>query len=388
MVPWRATAGLGAKEPDDMLRRGYDLAYNLDHVEAFKVLAQAIKERPDDPAAYRAIAAITWLRVLFLRRAVLVDNYLVGSSRRPTGKVKDPPKELDEIFRTHIERAIELSEDAVRRAPDDPDSHHELGASVALAASYKASIEDNPLRALREAKRAYTAHQKVLELDPSRKDANLILGLYRYIVSLMPRAFRMVAYLVGFEGGKEEAIGLIEEAAEYPGETQTEAKVALVLLYNLENHFEEAQHVLNDLKIRYPRNRLWWLESASTWLRDERAWMAERPLLEGFSKLATDDRTRMAGEEAVWKLKRGGARVALGLTDEARPDLIAARDAEIDAWVTGHAHLELGKIADLNGDRLQARQEYDRARKLCRRAKDKKCEKSAETLKDDGFSLE
>ena len=228
----------------------------------------------------------------------------------------------------------------------------------------------------------------MLELDASRKDANLILGLYRYIVSMLPRAFRMVAYLVGFEGGKEEALRLIEEAAEYPGETQTEAKVALVLLYNREHDFDEAQHVLNDLKLRYPRNRLWWLESASTWLRDERAWMAERALLEGFSKLATDDRTRMPGEEAVWKLKRGGARVALGLTNEALPDLIAARDTEADAWVTGHAHLELGKVADLDGDRSKARQEYDEARKLCGRAKDRMCERHAKTLKDDGFSLE
>ena len=303
MVPWWTTAQLGAEESDQRLRRGYDLAYNLDHVDAFEVLTRAVKERPEDPAGYRAIAAITWLRILFLRRAVLADNYLVGSSSRLDGKVKDPPEDLDEIFKTHIERAVELSEDAVRRAPDDPDSHYELGASVALAASYKASIEDNPMRALREAKQAYTAHQKVLELDASRKDANLILGLYRYIVSMLPRAFRMVAYLVGFEGGKEEALRLIEEAAEYPGETQTEAKVALVLLYNREHDFDEAQHVLNDLKLRYPRNRLWWLESASTWLRDERAWMAERALLEGFSKLATDDRTRMPGEEAVWKLK-------------------------------------------------------------------------------------
>ena len=71
----------------------------------------------------------------------------------------------------------------------------------------------------------------MLELDPRRKDANLILGMYRYLVSILPRAFRMVAYLVGFDGGKEEALQLIEAAAAYPGETQAEAKIALVVLY-------------------------------------------------------------------------------------------------------------------------------------------------------------
>ena len=58
-----------------------------------------------------------------------------------------PPKGLDETFKFHIEHAIELSEEAVRRSPEDPDAHYELGASIALAASYKASIEGDPLRA-------------------------------------------------------------------------------------------------------------------------------------------------------------------------------------------------------------------------------------------------
>ena len=47
--------------------------------------------------------------------------------------------------------------------------------------------------ALREVKRAYTHHEKVLELDLTRKDANLTLGLYRYLVSLLPRPIRMMA---------------------------------------------------------------------------------------------------------------------------------------------------------------------------------------------------
>ena len=145
----------------------------------------------------------------------------------------------------------------------------------------------------------------MLELDPRRKDANLILGMYRYLVSILPRAFRMVAYLVGFDGGKEEALQLIEEAAAYPGETQAEARIALVVLYNREREFGAAQRVLNDLRRRYPRNRLFWLESASTWLRDERAPMAERALREGFSMLSRDDRERMFGEDEIWHLKTG-----------------------------------------------------------------------------------
>ena len=390
-----ASPGLagGAQEDGrhaDLLRQGYDLAYNLDHDEAVAVFAQAIREAPDDPAAHRGVAAITWLRILFLQGRVLVDNNLSragGTISRRRVRTPKPPDDLARTFESHVERAVELSEAAVRRAPDDPDAHYELGASVALAASYRASIQGDVLPALRQAKQAYEAHQTVLELDPRRKDAALTLGMYRYLVSLLPRAFRMLAYLVGFDGGKAEALRLIEEAAAYPGETRTEAQFALVLLYNRECEYGDAQRALSDLKRRFPRNRLLWLESAATWLRDEQAAPAERVIEDGFALLAQDDRTRMEGEQAVWHLVRGAARVARGRVAEALPDLAAAEAGPAAAWVRGQAHIELGKIADLDGDRRRARAAYDQGRRHCRQARHRRCADAAERLKRHGYPL-
>ena len=387
-VPAQATA-TGAYR--DQLQNGYDLAYNLDCDEAVATLTRAIEANPAHPGGYRGIAAITWLQILFLRGGVLVDSYLSdsgGTISRRRAKRPKPPEELAARFTSHIERAVELSDEAVRRAPDDPDAHYELGASVALAASYRASIEGDALGALRQAKEAYTAHQTVLELDPRRKDANLTLGIYRYLVSLLPRAFRMLAYLVGFDGGKAEAIRLIEEAAAYPGDTRSEAQFTLALLYNREREYGAAQRVLGDLQRRFPRNRLAWLESASTWLRDERPVQAERAIVDGFARLERDDRIRMQGEEAVWRLKRGAARVAAGRIAAALPDLHAAEAADAFAWVKGQAQIERGKIADLEGDRRRARAAYDQGRKLCRQAKHRRCAAAAERLKQHGYPLE
>ena len=224
-TPEASAEGLAAREP---LLRAYDLAYNLDHDDAIAVLEHILAEDPDSTEAHRGIAALTWLRMLFMRGAVLVDAQLTASVRSPQ-HVGEPPPELAEAFQTHIRRAIELSEIAIERSPDDANAHYELGAAVALAASYKASIEGKGLRALRDAKRAYSAHQRVLELDPSRADAKLTLGIYRYLVSILPRAFRMMAYLVGFDGGREEAISLIEEAARYAGDTGTWARASSFL---------------------------------------------------------------------------------------------------------------------------------------------------------------
>ena len=367
-----------AAEPDPLLTEGFELVYNLDHEAAIDTFTRVIDARPDDPVAYRSVAATIWLRILFLRGTVLVDNYPSGSISRSSGKVEKPPDDLVLMFEQHVERAIELSEAAVRQTPEDVDAYYELGVAVGLAASYRGSVAGEPLRALRDAKRAYEAHEQVLKLDPSRDDAKLLIGVYRYIVSTLPRPIRMMAYLVGFDGGKKAAIKMVNAAAAYPGPHQAEAQFALVLLLNREREYARAQRVLTQLRRTYPRNRLVWLETASTWLRDERPAMAELILAHGFSRLQGDNRTRMLGEDTMWHLKRGTARAAVGLVDTARIDLARASTDAAPLWVSGRAHLELGKIADVEGDRSRARTHYDQSKDLCDDARDRRCEQAAD----------
>ena len=125
-------------------------------------------------------------------------------------------------------------------------------------------MQGEVLDALRAARRAYDMHTRVLELDPQRHDAGLVAGNYRYLVSLLPWAFRVMAYLAGFDGGKAEGLSLIEGAAAYPGESQAEARFALLLMYNRERRFGEARRILHQLQSQYPRNRLLWLEEGAT----------------------------------------------------------------------------------------------------------------------------
>ena len=368
---------LGAQEDRARLAAGFELAYNLDHDAAVETFRQFIAARPRDPAGYRSIAAVTWLRMLFLRGGFLTDNYLTGSMNRRPRELEEPPEALDRTFREHLERAEALAEAAVLRAPDDPNAHYELGVAAALRASYRGSILGDRFAALAPARRAYAAHRKVLELDPTRSEAKLLVGLYRYIVASMPRAMRWMAYLMGFDGGKTEAIDLLAEAAARPGEVQAEARFALVLLYNREERYASARRVLGQLRQDFPRNRLVWLETASAWLRDDRPAMADRALGRGFRTLQGDERQRMFGEDAVWHLKRGQARAALERVDEARPDLTRAARVSAPDWVVGRAHLELGKLADLARLRDRARDHYASARDLCGEARHRACERAA-----------
>ena len=130
-------AAVTAEAPGALLERAYDLAYNLDHDLAIDTLQRALEQDPDSLAAHRGMAALAWLRMLFLGGQVLVDSQMTATFRRSGGKLEHPP-ELEEMFQTYITKAVELSEEAVKRSPDDPEAHYQLGASLAIVASHKA----------------------------------------------------------------------------------------------------------------------------------------------------------------------------------------------------------------------------------------------------------
>ena len=384
VLPQRAEAA--PAEFDPTLAAGFEQVYNLDYEEAIATFRRAVAERPDHPAPYRAVAVAAWLQMLFERGAALFDSYLAGSMYGPSGEFDDPPKELVQTFEQHLAQAIRLGETGVENDPDDPAGHYELGVAVALDASYRASILRQPFQALRSARRAYLAHERALELDPAYHDAKLLVGLYRYIVSVVPRPLRWVAYMAGFDGGKEEAIRMLADAARRSTEVRTEAQFALVLLYNREREFKLAHGVLRNLRRNFPRNRLLWVETASTWLRAGRPALADLILSNGFHRLEQDGRPRMMGEEAIWHLKRGTARVALGDTAEAREDLTLAARNGAATWVRGRAHLELGRLDDLLEDHQRARGHYIRSRQICNEAGDRGCARWADWYRKNPYT--
>jgi tetratricopeptide (TPR) repeat protein len=211
------------------------------------------------------------------------------------------------------------------------------------------------------ARRAYNLNERVLALAPHRAEAGLIVGIYRYLVASLALPVRWMAYVAGFGGGKEKGLRLIEAAARQPSPSQTDARFALVLLYNREGRYGPALEQLAELRKVYPRNRLLWLEAGATLLRAGKPAEAEAMLTDGLRMLAGDPRPRMAGEEGHWFFSRGVARVRQRKAAEATADLTEALRREQLLWVRARTHLELGKAADLAGNRAAALTEYDKA---------------------------
>jgi tetratricopeptide (TPR) repeat protein len=376
------SSALAERQPSarELRERASDLTYNLDHDEAIRLLRQAIAADPTDPANHRALASTIWLQILFKRGAVTVDHYL-GSFTKANVDVRNPPPELDAEFKREIARAIEMSEQRAAASPRSAQAQYDLGAAVGLQATYTASVEGRLLAGFRAARRSYDAHETVLEIDPRRKDAGLIVGTYRYLVSTLSLPMRLMAYAAGFGGGKERGLQMIEETAAGGGDNRTDAEFALVLLYNRERRYGDALRVLDHLRRRYPRNRLVLLEAGATATRGNRPAEAEALLTDGLSMLARDNRPRIPGEEALWHYKRGAARVLLGRRDDAFADLRAALAPGAAGWVQGRAHLEMARLAASQGDGATARREAAEAIAVCGRSSDPICVEDAKKIR-------
>src|SRR6185295_8768614 len=153
--------------------RGLTLGYNLDHGQALDAFRDAIAADPGDPTTYPLLAGAAWVALLFEQGIITVDDYL-GQARSTLARAA-PNAALDAAFHDALQRALALSEERLRHNPSDAEAHYLVGA----------------------ARRAYREHERVLELDPRRKDAGLIVGLYRYGVASLPAPLRLLARLSG-----------------------------------------------------------------------------------------------------------------------------------------------------------------------------------------------
>jgi tetratricopeptide (TPR) repeat protein len=372
--------GANAQSSRELRERAADLVYNLDHAEAIALLRKAVAADPNDSNNFRALASTIWLDVLYRRGAVTVDHYL-GSVTKNAVDLKNPPGQLDAEFKRAIAKAIELAEKRAAASPRDPQAHFELGTALGLQASYIASVEGRLKAGFGAARRSYDEQETALELDGRRKEAGLIVGTYRYLVSTLPWYMRVGAYIAGFGGGKETGIRMIEETAAAGGENRTDAEFALVLLYNREKRYDDALRVLANLRRRYPRNRLVLLEAGGTALRANRPAEAEALLTEGLAMFTRDGRAKIPGEQALWHYKRGAARVLLRKRNDALADLRVAQGPEAAGWVQGRAHLEMARLAQQQGDRDGARRAAAQAIGVCTKSNDPICVEDAKNIK-------
>ncbi len=203
-------------------------------------LTALAKLKPDLPTTYRALASITWLRLLFSRGTVLVDEYLGRISRRDM-QMAPPPPDMAADFTRYLSAAITLAEAQATAHPRDARGtlRPEFGAgSAGLLGGHRRRADGPGVRC--GTTRVQEQRSRPASLAPDDPDPRLILGTYRYVVSGMNLPTRMVAYMAGLDGDRAQGLRMVEQAAASASPVRTEARFALILLYNREQRWDDA----------------------------------------------------------------------------------------------------------------------------------------------------
>ena len=351
-----------APDIDAITNAAFHSAYNLDFDDAIATARKAVALAPQNPRAHRTLAGVLWLHIVFLRGAVTVDHYLGGVSKSQLS-LPPPDPAMDKEFKQEIAAAIDLAEAEVKAKPKDIVALDNVGVAYGVEASYTASVEGSLVPAFRSAKHAYDAEEQVLDRDPKMIGAGVIVGTYRYLISTLAAPARMFVYLMGFGGGKELGISLVEKATQ-DADTHVEARTSLLLIYSREGRHADALRVVHELATEFPRNRLFTFEEGATAIRAGRMAEAEAALTAGLAAFDHDPRPKVPGERPLWLYKRGLARFAMNHTADAAADLELALHSGPVEWVRGRIILAQGRMDEAAGRTDAAMAKYRESRTI------------------------
>lgn len=322
------------------IRAGIDAAYDFDYREALRRFDGVVAARPDHPVGYFLRAEAYWWQYLNDRRNTRVEK----------------------LLENNLELAIERGKALLERDEDDREALFVLGSAYGRRGMLAGTHED-AWQAAKDARKAKKHLGHLREVAPDLVDAVAADGLYRYYVSRFGAVVRTASRLLfGLEGSREEGLAYLDRARREGSYTRTEAAFFQGLFYlQFENRPAEARAILDDLRARYPHNP-YFATMAAYARQKEGRFLEARGLYEAtLERLATGD---VYGREgfSLTRFFYGQTLLALGDLAGAEREfrtVAGLRAIESDAYP--HAHIFLGRIADLRGDRTAAETAYRQA---------------------------
>jgi tetratricopeptide (TPR) repeat protein len=212
--------------------KGIDLGTNLRYSESYEVFQQLIELEPDNPRGY------------FLRSAIYFWMFSEDMKN----------EEIGNKFRDYSYQAVEIAEAKLDKDENDIDARFFLGGAYGSLGRYYAMTRSF-LNAYWYGKKGKNYLEEVVEMDSTYYDAYLGLGIYHYLADVLPKFVKILSFLLGVDGDKEQGIREIKLSAEKGIYTKTEAMFFLGALYTYrERKYEEAISIFNELLERYPQN--------------------------------------------------------------------------------------------------------------------------------------
>lgn len=349
----------------ELRARGSEALFNLDYQNARQHFKEMERLYPDDPTGPQMLATTFWLETLNQSRRLQAAIY---SSLGFYAKTEDKPSpRITQQFHELIRQAATIEKAQLQRNPRDPQTLYMVGATEALKASFAATVERRFISALRAGSTSVDRHREVIKLDPNFHDAELVIGMYDYILGTLSLPVKMLASIAGARGSKKRGIQTLERVARESRWARDDARVLLIAIYKREKRFPEALAVSRELQERYPRNYLFRLETADSLVlqaaverkanRMTEAAAMERDALNTFDALLNE--RAMPGSPAraldLVHFRYGEALLLLSQPERAAKEFLAAATVNgAEPVLISRGHLRAAQALDLAGKRNDA----------------------------------
>jgi tetratricopeptide (TPR) repeat protein len=350
-----------AADPKQIYDQSTDALYNLDFSTAQRGYETLVREYPDNPDYWNALASSIWLKITYDQQKLNIESF---SSRESFG-TKDSEDAVnladEKRLRDTITIAIAKADAILKKNPNDIRALYAKGISNATLASFEGTVKRSYRSAHGKAKEAKALHQRVLTLDPTFDDARMSVGTYDYVIGVIPGFIRFFIGIVGIRSaGKDAGIHQLETAAAKGKNASTDAKMVLMVVYNREKKYDQALRLISDLHAKYPRNFLFEMSKASIYGKmqkwDDAVHVYEQILTkvqarkDGYDRLRPEKVYYALGETNVHRLQ-------LDAAVKAFTSVVDSKDATPNE--KADAHLWMGKIYDSGNERAKAIQQYD-----------------------------
>jgi tetratricopeptide (TPR) repeat protein len=347
---------------DAVMLKGFEHFYNLEYDEAISEFRGLIAKEPANPNYHNHLAQAVLYQEMF--KAGALESELVSGTNPFIRRDKvNVTTEAAASFDQSINKAMSLAQESINKNAGDTAALYALGVAHGLRANYNFLVRKAWMDSLRDATAARKAHNRVVELDPKFIDARLIQGVHDYVVGSLPWHWKVLGFLGGIRGDREEGMKTLRLVAENGNANRFDAQVLLAAIYRREKRSKEALPLLTGLIRRFPRNYLFRLETvqmysdagdkANALTALDNIEQLKRAGSAGWSRLQLEKIFYYRGNLLFWYNDVDGA------VDQLRKATLKAN--ELDAHTALMAWLRLGQASDMKGRREEALAAYKRA---------------------------
>lgn len=221
------------KDLHEMGIKGMELVMGSQFEEADKISDEMIRMEPENAIGYFIKTKNNFWMCAF---GNMKDEYIKNF--------------VDSSFKT-----IDISRKMLDKNKDDANALFYMGNAYLFLGRWYGE-DGSWLKAFWYGRKGTNYLKKALKKDPGYYDAYLGTGIYKYYADVLPRFIKSISFLLGLGGDREEGIKEVKLASLKGDLTRDEAKFVLAqaVYYEIENDFEAALPLFEELEIKYPDN--------------------------------------------------------------------------------------------------------------------------------------